>query len=204
MWGECGVSYRLPSPHVSCRGNYASFYPPVTHGWGRLRRMKTIKIRFLQNSTSLSRIDRTRSTKLREDTKSTVTGTLAGFGYERTPGWAGRVQKRVFRILELGNWGEHKMTFLGVLGWVWGAWALRVGWGCWCGAVLRVWAQLADVGFEGSTFLENGRKTAISGVWGGFGVLGLCGWAGGAGAGQCCEFGRFRFGGQINTGFSFK
>ena len=49
-----------------------------------------------------------------------------------------------------------------------------------------------------------GRKTAISGVWGGFGVLGLCGWAGAAGAGQCCEFGRFRFGGQINTGFSFK
>ena len=140
LWGECGVSYRLPSPHVSCRGNYASFYPPVTHGWGRLRRMKTIKIRFLQNSTSLSRIDRTRSTKLREDTKSTVTGTLTGFGYERTPGWAGRVQKRVLRIIELGNWGEHKMTFLGVLGWVWGAWALRVGWGCWCGAVLRVWA----------------------------------------------------------------
>ena len=27
------------------------------------------------------------------------------------------------------------------MGWVWGAWASRVGW---CGAVLRVWARLAD------------------------------------------------------------
>ena len=25
LWSVCGVSYRLPSPHVSCRGNYASF-----------------------------------------------------------------------------------------------------------------------------------------------------------------------------------
>ena len=68
----------------------------------------------------MSRIVRTRNTKLREGTINTVTGTLADFGYERTPGWAGRVQKRVFRILELGNWGEHKIRFLGVLGWVWG------------------------------------------------------------------------------------
>ena len=29
----------------------------------------------------------------------------------------------------------------GDLGWVWGAGALRVGWGCWLGAALRVWAQ---------------------------------------------------------------
>ena len=29
----------------------------------------------------------------------------------------------------------------GGVGWVWGAWASRVGW---CGAVLRVWARLAD------------------------------------------------------------
>ena len=116
LWGECGVSYRLPSPHVSCRGNYASFYPPVTHGWGRLRRMKTIKIRFLQNSTSLSRIDRTRSTKLREDTKSTVTGTLAGFGYERTPGWAGRVQKRVLRILGRRELGRTRKGVFGGVG----------------------------------------------------------------------------------------
>ena len=27
------------------------------------------------------------------------------------------------------------------VGWVWGAWALRVGW---CGAVLGVWARLSD------------------------------------------------------------
>ena len=33
------------------------------------------------------------------------------------------------------------------------------------------------------------QKESDLGVWGGFGVLGLRGWAGGAGAGQCCEFG---------------
>ena len=32
----------------------------------------------------------------------------------------------------------------GGAGWVWGAWASRVGW---CGAVLRVWARLADIDF---------------------------------------------------------
>ena len=56
---------------------------------------------FLQNSTSMSRIVRTRNTKLREGTINTVTGTLADFGYERTPGWAGRVQKRVFENLRI-------------------------------------------------------------------------------------------------------
>ena len=79
--------------------------------------MKTIKMRFLQNSTSLSRIDRTRNTKLREGTKSTVTGTLADFGYERTPGWAGRVQKRVLRILgrrELGRTRNRRFWGCGV------------------------------------------------------------------------------------------
>ena len=68
----------------------------------------------------MSRIVRTRNTKLREGTINTVTGTLADFGYERTPGWAGRVQKRVFENLNDGNWGEHKKAFLRVLGWVWG------------------------------------------------------------------------------------
>ena len=49
----------------------------------------------------MSRIVRTRNTKLREGTINTVTGTLADFGYERTPGWAGRVQKRVFENLRI-------------------------------------------------------------------------------------------------------
>ena len=35
----------------------------------------------------------------------------------------------------------QKESDLGVRGWVWGAWASRVGW---CGAVLRVWTRLAD------------------------------------------------------------
>mgnify|MGYP003723911345 CR=1 FL=1 len=111
-------------------------------------------MQFLQNSTSLSRIDRTRNTKLREGTKTTVTGTLADFGYERTPGWVGRVQKRVLRIRTTGIGANTKRRF----------------WGC----------------------------------WGGFGALGLRGWAG---AGQCCEFGPdwpISIWGQINTGFSFK
>ena len=38
----------------------------------------------------------------------------------------------------------------------------------------------------------------------GFGALRLCGWVGGACTGLGWEFGRFRFGTQINTGFSFK
>ena len=39
---------------------------------------------------------------------------------------------------------------------------------------------------------------------GGFGALRLRGWVGGACTGLGWEFGRFRFGTQINTGFSFK
>ena len=27
LWSECGVSYRLRSPQVSCRGNYGSLSP---------------------------------------------------------------------------------------------------------------------------------------------------------------------------------
>ena len=39
----------------------------------------------------------------------------------------------IFARLKEGDFGG--------VGWVWGAWASRVGW---CGAVLRVWARLAD------------------------------------------------------------
>ena len=90
--------------------------------------MKTIKMQFLQNSTSLSRIDRTRNTKLREGqgTINTVTGTLADFGYERTPGWAGRVQKRVLRIRTTGIGANTKRRFWGCGGGL-GALGLR-GW----------------------------------------------------------------------------
>ena len=73
-------------------------------------------MQFLQNSTSLSRIDRTRNTKLREGTKSTVAGTLADFGYERTPGWAGRVQKRVLRILGRRELGRTRNGVFGGVG----------------------------------------------------------------------------------------
>ena len=41
----------------------------------------------------------------------------------------------IFARLKEGDFGG--------VGWVWGAWASRVGW---CGAVLRVWARLADFG----------------------------------------------------------
>ena len=45
-------------------------------------------------------------------------------------------------------------------------------------------------------------------MWGGFGALGLRGWAGGDGGCQCCEFGPdwpiSILGAQINTGFSFE
>ena len=89
--------------------------------------------------------------------------------------------------------------------WVWVAGAVGVGWGVWWWVLRLVWV-LSFVGldyrgfFVVLAFVLHFGKTAISGLWGGFGVLGLCGWAGAAGAGQCCEFGRFRFGGQINTG----
>ena len=44
----------------------------------------------------------------------------------------------------------------------------------------------------------------ILGSEGGFGALRLRGWVGCACTGLGWEFGRFRFGTQINTGFSFK
>ena len=49
------------------------------------------------------------------------------------------------KFLEFAQNVSERKRFGGV--WVWGAWASRVGLGCWCGAVLRVWAQLADVDF---------------------------------------------------------
>ena len=61
--------------------------------------------------------------------------------------------------------------------------------------MLGVWARLADFDF-GSPIITLGfhlngsfslvRMKAILRPWGGFGALGLGGWAG---AGQCCEFG---------------
>ena len=41
----------------------------------------------------------------------------------------------------MGHFRSSERRRFGAVGWVWGAWASRVGW---CGAVLRVWARLAD------------------------------------------------------------
>ena len=78
-----------------------------------------------------------------------------------------------------------------------GEWSIE-----WTGGALKT------NGFEGSKFLEfaqnvsdSVRKKAIWGCGGGFGALGLRGWAG---AGQCCEFRPdwpISIWGQINTVF---
>ena len=60
--------------------------------------------------------------------------------------------------------------------------------------MLGVWARLADfdfgsqinTGFSFKWVIFARLKEGDLGLWGGFGALGLRGWAG---AGQCCEFG---------------